>query len=250
MVRVARLFEPSREQGLTRACALILCVYAACTFSALAAGLFLEDGMMVVAGVALRFWNAPAGTLLLIGVLLTLAVIHVHAVLARHAPPGSNLTFAVPFALAAHLAARHSAGRDAAAWDRSVSFVDTYVTAPAAGLVQIALVCLLWADACRNVHAGLRFRPWWRAVAPWPAVAAFLLPTLALVGFANATFERDSPGGIDVAAQCLAAALAAAFVWGSLLLAAQLVATAAAVARRPSQRRLGGDRGRPVSGRA
>jgi adenylate cyclase len=51
------------------------------------------------------------------------------------------------------------------------------------------MLVLVWLHGCIGIHFWLRLRPWYRATQPWLFAFALLLPTLALIGFANAGRE-------------------------------------------------------------
>jgi adenylate cyclase len=59
------------------------------------------------------------------------------------------------------------------------------------------LLSLVWLHGCIGVHYWLRLRPWYRAAQPWLLALALLLPTLALVGFANAGRELRALAAAD-----------------------------------------------------
>ena len=60
------------------------------------------------------------------------------------------------------------------------------------GLRQTALVTVAWLHGCIGFHFWLRFRPWYRRVAPAFFGCALLLPVLGLLGFTQAGHQIDN----------------------------------------------------------
>ena len=60
---------------------------------------------------------------------------------------------------------------------------------PDGALRQTALVGLVWLHGCVGIHFWLRLKPWYGRAAPFLLAVAILLPTLALIGFADAGRE-------------------------------------------------------------
>ena len=61
-----------------------------------------------------------------------------------------------------------------------------WVVAPWLGIVQAVAVLTVWTHACIGIHFWLRTKPWYAEWRVYFAVAALLLPTLALAGFVTA----------------------------------------------------------------
>ena len=62
---------------------------------------------------------------------------------------------------------------------------------------QSLMLILVWLHGCIGIHFWLRLRPWYRSVQPWLFALALLLPTLALIGFANAGRELRAIAATD-----------------------------------------------------
>lgn len=70
-----------------------------------------------------------------------------------------------------------------------------WITAPYLGLRQSIALVLIWAHGCFGVFFWLRYRSWYRQVAPYLLMIAVLLPIMALLGFSDAgrQMEMDLP---------------------------------------------------------
>ena len=70
-----------------------------------------------------------------------------------------------------------------------------WITAPYLGLRQSVALVLIWAHGCFGVYFWLRYRSWYRQVAPYLLMIAVLLPIMALIGFSDAgrQMEFDLP---------------------------------------------------------
>ncbi|MDQ1196861.1 MULTISPECIES: adenylate/guanylate cyclase domain-containing protein [Agrobacterium] len=70
-----------------------------------------------------------------------------------------------------------------------------WITAPYLGLRQSIALVLIWAHGCFGVYFWLRYRSWYRQVAPYLLMFAVLLPIMALLGFSDAgrQMELDIP---------------------------------------------------------
>ena len=70
---------------------------------------------------------------------------------------------------------------------------------PWVGLKQSTVLILAWIHGCVGLHFWLRLRPWYPRVAPALLATAVLVPTLALLGFADGGREAarlaQEPGG-------------------------------------------------------
>ncbi len=70
---------------------------------------------------------------------------------------------------------------------------------------QSLLLILVWLHGCIGIHFWLRLRPWYPAVRPLLFTLALLLPTLALIGFVDASralraITLADPGWLEAAA--------------------------------------------------
>ncbi len=70
-----------------------------------------------------------------------------------------------------------------------------WITSPYLGLRQSIALVLIWAHGCFGVFFWLRYRSWYRQVAPYLLMIAVLLPIMALLGFSDAgrQMEMDLP---------------------------------------------------------
>lgn len=70
-----------------------------------------------------------------------------------------------------------------------------WITSPYLGLRQSIALVLIWAHGCFGVYFWLRYRSWYRQVAPYLLMFAVLLPIMALLGFSDAgrQMEMDLP---------------------------------------------------------
>ena len=57
---------------------------------------------------------------------------------------------------------------------------------PEKGALQSVLLIIAWLHGCMGLHFWLRLQPWYARALPYLYATALLLPTLALLGFANA----------------------------------------------------------------
>ncbi len=62
---------------------------------------------------------------------------------------------------------------------------------------QSLLVILVWLHGCIGMHFWLRLRPWYPVLRPFLFALALLLPTLALIGFANGGRELRAAAEVD-----------------------------------------------------
>lgn len=60
-----------------------------------------------------------------------------------------------------------------------------WVVKPLRGVQQSLMMLIVWAHLCTGLHFWLRVKPWYGKAAPYLFGCAILLPTLALLGFAN-----------------------------------------------------------------
>lgn len=70
-----------------------------------------------------------------------------------------------------------------------------WIMSPYLGLRQSIALVLIWAHGCLGVYFWLRYRSWYRQVAPYLLMFAVLLPIMALLGFSDAgrQMEMDLP---------------------------------------------------------
>jgi adenylate cyclase len=142
-------------------------------------------------------WQAPAGTALLYGALVSHAGLGVWSLyVRRHAGWRAAeawqilLGLSIPAMLANHIAVTRAAWTFNGLNKGYVAELDAlWVGGPGHapslwGWLQVAVLVVAWAHACLGLRFLLRLRRWWPA---WQApllAAALILPTLALLGFA------------------------------------------------------------------
>jgi adenylate cyclase len=102
------------------------------------------------------------------------------------------LGFLIPFWLVVHVLGTRGA-QQLFGVDDSYAYVLNALW-PEGAWRQSVLLILVWLHGCIGIHFWLRLRPWYRSVQPWLLALAVLLPTLALIGFAN--------GGRGAARRC------------------------------------------------
>ncbi|MGP1397592.1 MAG: 2Fe-2S iron-sulfur cluster-binding protein [Inquilinaceae bacterium] len=185
---------------------LVLFVYVVCHLVGLVGGLFLVEGMEATSAVTLFVWETLPGTLALYAALILHAAIGLATVArsrsrwpTRRRRIQALLGLAIPFGLLLHLVDVRIATMVFGLEDGFERLVRTYwVEQPVAGAIQVGLIVVTWAHGCLGVYDWLRFRHWWRRARVWLAVAACLLPVLAILGFANSGTEFE-PATNDLA---------------------------------------------------
>jgi adenylate cyclase len=202
-------------------------------------------------------WRTPAGTLLLYAALAIHATLALHRLWRRRSlrMPAWELAQAVLGLLIPIWLVRHALGTRGAHELFGVDDSYAYVLSalwPEDAWRQSVLLMLVWLHGCIGVHYWLRLRPWYRAAQPWLLALALLLPTLALIGFANAGRELRALAAADPGALARLARAGnwpdpaegawvyAAERWVLLLFGAILLATLAARALRALRARYGG----------
>ena len=107
------------------------------------------------------------------------------------------LGFLIPFWLIVHILGTRGAHQFFGV-DDSYAYVLNTLWPGGAGRQSLMLV-LVWLHGCIGIHFWLRLRPWYRALQPWLFALALLLPTLALIGFANGGRELRARAASDPA---------------------------------------------------
>jgi adenylate cyclase len=118
------------------------------------------------------------------------------------------LGFLIPFWLVVHVIGTRGT-RQLFEVDDSYAYVLNALWPDGAPRQSVMLI-LVWLHGCIGIHFWLRLRPWYRFAQPWLFAFALLLPTLALIGFANAGRELRAIAAADPA---WLAQLAAAQNW-------------------------------------
>lgn len=141
----------------------------------------------------LALWRNPLGTVALYGALLThfsLALLSLYRRRHFRMPLWEAtqliLGLAVPPLLISHIAGT----RIAHAWfDATDSYARVLLTLwalrPDLGALQALALLVAWMHGCFGLHFWLRLRPAYPRMVPFVLVGAVLLPTLALLGFAQ-----------------------------------------------------------------
>ncbi len=158
-----------------------------------------------------------------------------------------GLGLSIPLILLLHLSGTRISE---AAWgvgtDYSSVLLRIWVLAPWRGALQVVLLSIVWLHASIGIHYWLRNLRWYDRVRPALAVAALLLPVLALAGFVSGgnELEREAGGPGYVAREAARAhitpeATAAADRVALLLILAHVLLVGAAFGARALRRRLG-----------
>ncbi|WP_394888591.1 adenylate/guanylate cyclase domain-containing protein [Mesorhizobium sp. AaZ16] len=145
----------------------------------------------------LAVWRNPLGTALLYGsvlvhVALTLAALYRRRTLAMPARELAQILLGLTIPL---LIVEHVVGTRVL--DELFEIDHTYeavvralwISHPLAGARQTIALLVIWTHGCLGLFFWLRYRRWYPRAAPWLLIAAVLVPTLALLGFAHAGQE-------------------------------------------------------------
>jgi adenylate cyclase len=176
---------------------LILFAYLTTHFINHALGLISLAAMEAGRWWFLALWRNPLGTFALYGALLThftLALVALYR--RRHLKmPALELTqlvlgLSIPPLLVSHIVGTRLAHE----WfDITDSYTRVLLTLwqarPELGARQSLVLAIAWIHGCIGLHYSWRLRPSYPRLAPWLLAAAVLLPTLALLGFAQAGRE-------------------------------------------------------------
>src|SRR4051794_27068788 len=138
------------------------------------------------------FWHSPVGQVLLYGSLILHALLAFYSLLRRRhfrMPRWELLQivlgFAIPYLLLLHITntrgTRILTGRDIDyEYEISMLWVD-----PLVRFKQVVLVLLVWGHFAIGLHFWLRVKSWYRRAFPAMLLAIVLIPTAALLGFAE-----------------------------------------------------------------
>jgi adenylate cyclase len=184
---------------------MVLFVYLATHFINHALGLISLDAMETGRDWFVAFWRHWAGTLALYGALvghsaLVLWSLYQRRSLRMPSWEAGQIFFGLLIPL---LLAEHVVGTRYLNQVYGVGDTYTYVIlviwdfAPEKGVQQTATLIVAWLHGCVGLHFWLRIKPWYPRLIPSLYTGALLLPTLGLLGFANAGQEisvlaRDS----------------------------------------------------------
>jgi adenylate cyclase len=139
-------------------------------------------------------WRSPPGTLLLYAALATHVALAVHKLWRRRSwrmPAWEVLQVAlgllIPYWLAVHAIGTRGLHERFDVKDDYLYLMQ--LLWPGGAERQSLMLIIVWVHGCIGVHFWLRLRPWYPTVRPAAFALALLLPTLALIGFANAGRE-------------------------------------------------------------
>jgi adenylate cyclase len=187
------------ERSVRLVAGLIMYAYAACHLISHATGLFLLDAIQAVGhDILLAPWRTPVG----LAVLLACFLVHLGLGLwalyrRRHLRMPAleawqlGLGLLAPLLLIPHVT-------DARLGVLLYGLDDSYfrvlylfwLTEPGTALPrQFALLVVVWIHGSIGIHMWLRFRPWYPRAQARLAVAALLLPLLAILGIVNAGWD-------------------------------------------------------------
>jgi adenylate cyclase len=159
----------------------------------------------------LAVWRNPPATFVLYGAMLVHVVLVLRSLYLRRtlALPAREAAQTVLGLMIPLLVAEHVAGtriyHELTGIEDSYDFVvrALWIASPEVGARQAIALVAVWAHGCLGLHFWLRYRPWYDDARPWLLAAAVLLPTLALLGFADmgqavSTSERQPlPATVD-----------------------------------------------------
>jgi adenylate cyclase len=184
---------------------MVLFVYLASHFINHALGLISLDAMEIGRDWFVAFWRHWAGTLALYGALvghsaLVLWSLYQRRSLRMPSWEAGQIFFGLLIPL---LLAEHVVGTRYLNQIYGVGDTYTYVIlviwdfAPEKGVQQTVTLIFAWLHGCVGLHFWLRIKPWYPRLVPYLYSSALLIPTLGLLGFANAGQEisvlaRDS----------------------------------------------------------
>ena len=150
----------------------------------------MDDALRVV----YAFWASPVGTLALYGAFATHYCLALWALWQRRSlrmPLAEALQlvlgFSIPFLLTEHVMATRVAdtffGADYGYY--SSLLLTLFVASPWRGVVQLTVLVVAWLHAMIGLRFWLRLKPWYPRWQPLLYAIALLLPTLAILGFAE-----------------------------------------------------------------
>ena len=142
----------------------------------------------------LALWRNPVGTVALYGAFATHLSLVLWGLYQRRAlrMPGWEagqivLGLVIPFLLVEHIIGTRLLHELYGVEDNYVYIVLVlWEFVPEKGALQSILLLIAWLHGCMGLHFWLRLQPWYARALPYLFASALLLPTLALLGFANA----------------------------------------------------------------
>jgi adenylate cyclase len=199
--RSGRAVLPWREIRL--ASGLVLGFFLLTHFGNHALGLVSVDAMEMARSWFNRLWRNPAGTILLYGSLLLHFALALHALYRRRTlrMPAREaaqliLGLSLPFLIVSHVVGTRIEW-SVTGWEAGYPEVvrNLWINRPEIGLRQSVALVVAWLHGCLGVTFWLRSKPWFPRLALTLYTAAFLLPVLALLGFAEAGRDIASAPG-------------------------------------------------------
>lgn len=171
---------------------LVIGLYVTMHLSNHALGLISVNAQEAVRPWVMALWHSPPGQVLLYGSLGAHAAVGLLALMRRrhyHMPAWEAiqilLGLTIPYLLLVHIlntrGTRILTGIDI---DYTYEIANLWVD-PWTRLKQVALVLLVWGHFAVGLHFWLRLRSWYRRAFPAILVALVLVPTAALLGFAE-----------------------------------------------------------------
>jgi len=149
-------------------------------------------------------WRSWPGSVVLYAALAIHVILVIHRLHRRRAlrmPAWEVLQIVLGLAIPIWLAV-HVIGTRGAHLQLGVDDSYTYVLDllwPGGAVRQSVLMMVVWLHGCLGIHFWLRLRPWYQAVKPPLLALAVLLPTLALIGFVDASRELHALAEADPA---------------------------------------------------
>jgi adenylate cyclase len=179
---------------LRLASGLVLMAFACSHLLNHALGIHSLAAMEAGGRVFVAVWRTVPATLLLYAAFVVHMVLAVHKLWRRRSlkmPPWEMaqvvLGFLIPFWLVVHIVGTRGSYQFFGVDDSYAYVLNTLW--PDGAARQSLMLILVWLHGCIGIHFWLRLRPWYRALQPALFALALLLPTLALIGFANAGRE-------------------------------------------------------------
>ena len=179
---------------LRLASGLVLMTFVASHLVNHALGIHSLDAMEQGRAIFVVVWRSAPGTVALYAALLTHVALVVHKLYRRRSlrmPAWEvlqiSLGLLIPFLLAVHVIGTRGAHLQLGVEDNYTYLLN--LLWPGGAQRQSLLLIIVWLHGCIGIHFWLRLRPWYRAAKPLLFALALLLPTLALIGFVDASRE-------------------------------------------------------------
>jgi adenylate cyclase len=194
--------RPDIATRLRLASGLVLMTFACSHLINHALGIHSLDAMAAGGRFFVAVWRTVPATLLLYAAFAIHVTLAVHKLWRRRSlrMPAWELVqaalgFLIPFWLVVHVIGTRGT-HELFGVDDSYAYVLNALW-PQGAWRQSLMLLLVWLHGCIGIHFWLRLRPWYRSFQPWLFAVALLLPTLALIGFANAGRELRAIAATD-----------------------------------------------------